>query len=184
MLRRVIKRVAKQTIKGVLAPFGMRPYRHDIGDYMSRWILIHPGGTVRLHNIRREDADNDLHDHPWDFVSIILRGGYIEEVPKNPLDRAGQGGTEFITYTPGCVNVVSAEDSHRIDLVMDNRLDPLEPGETGVWTLVFAGNYKRGWGFWSRYSGKFIPWRVYTNSKPGVDVSEYEARLKEVGVVE
>lgn len=184
MVRRMLKRAIKQVVKGTLAPFGLRPYRHDIGDYMSRWILIHPGGTIRLHNIRQADQDHDLHDHPWDFVSIILRGGYIEEVPKNRLDRAGQGGTEYITYEPGDVNMVSAEDSHRIDLVFDRKLDPLDPGEDGVWTLVFSGNYKRGWGFWSRYSGQFIPWREYVNSKPGVTTQEYEARLKEVGIVE
>lgn len=55
--------------------------------------LIHDGRTflrrrgvdarlfgVLLHRIDAPDPGLDLHDHPWPFVSIVLRGGYTELV--------------------------------------------------------------------------------------------------------
>ena len=56
------------------------PYIHLEG-YMNRWWLIpynRFGIAVRIHEILRSDADRDLHDHPWWYVTIILRGGYWE----------------------------------------------------------------------------------------------------------
>jgi len=36
--------------------------------------------NVFIHKFLKSDPD-DLHDHPWPFMSIILRGGYYEWVP-------------------------------------------------------------------------------------------------------
>ena len=33
-----------------------------------------------LHNFHKGDPD-DLHDHPWPYLTIILRGGYWEHTP-------------------------------------------------------------------------------------------------------
>jgi hypothetical protein len=66
---------------------GFRAYRSDLGDYMSRWVFKHPLGTVRLHHIRRPDMDVELHDHPWWFFSLILKGWYEEECPRRSLLR-------------------------------------------------------------------------------------------------
>lgn len=76
-----------------------RPYTHissqDGADvYMYRYWLFNPypaSGiyekhgiwnylpSIRLHKIMREDRDRDLHDHPWNARTFILRGFYIEE---------------------------------------------------------------------------------------------------------
>lgn len=40
--------------------------------WSTRWFNIY------LHYINKADEDKHLHDHPWSFWSIILKGGYIE----------------------------------------------------------------------------------------------------------
>lgn len=62
--------------------------RHDIPDladpqatYLTRWRLVQtPWFGVYLHAIRLPDTDRHLHDHPWDFASVVLAGGYTEEL--------------------------------------------------------------------------------------------------------
>jgi hypothetical protein len=104
--------------------------RSDIyfGDelYMRRWRLgpkRWPG--LRLHHIVRGDSDRELHDHPFSFVSIILRGGYIEHT----LDGRS------VRYGPGSVVFRSAEALHRLEL-----------GKP-AWTFVLRGPIRRDWGF-------------------------------------
>src|SRR4051794_6827094 len=48
---------------------------------MERWRLIQtPLLGVYVHFIYREDLDPTPHDHPWAFVSLVLRGEYQERV--------------------------------------------------------------------------------------------------------
>ncbi|MCZ6507741.1 MAG: hypothetical protein O7A04_06815, partial [Acidobacteria bacterium] len=48
-------------------------------DYLWRLNLIRLAGcSVKLHRFLRSDLDECLHDHPWPFASLILRGGYFE----------------------------------------------------------------------------------------------------------
>jgi hypothetical protein len=58
-----------------------RLYKHHLGDYMRRWIFQTPWGTIHLHHILRSDGDRAFHDHPWNFTSILLSGGYTELRP-------------------------------------------------------------------------------------------------------
>lgn len=48
-------------------------------EYMRRWILSTPWFTVRLHKIMLSDK-GPPHNHPWKFVSVILKGEYVEEL--------------------------------------------------------------------------------------------------------
>jgi hypothetical protein len=148
---------------------------HHLGDYMRRWILRTPWGTLRLHNILRSDLDRDLHDHPFDFVSIIIGGpGYYETtrwVVKDastvePEDR-GPLATIWDPQEPYTLREVvlhekfhprfsvirrKAEDLHRL------RLD--KP----VWTLVISGPWKRHWGFETERG--WVHWREYVGADP------------------
>jgi len=117
----------------------MRFYRSDLPGYMCRWVLETRWGTLRLHNILRSDDDRALHDHPWDFWSLILWGGYREFLPG--LLHSGNG-----TYAPignqrwcgpGSLVKRSAADAHRIALV-----------HGPAWTLVWTGPRVRRWGFY------------------------------------
>lgn len=97
--------------------------------YMERYFVSggprQSGPSLRFHLILRSDPGIDLHDHPWDFTSVILRGRYSEVTP------TGQR-----SYGPGDVLVRKAEDLHRLVL-----------GEGPVWTLVRTGPVRRRWGF-------------------------------------
>jgi hypothetical protein len=147
--------------------------------YMRRFVFLLPFGlgTIRLHNIMRSDDDRHLHDHPFDFVSLLLTGGYIETVPcescggsgirSNPYDNA-EGcddcwdGRRRIVWPRFSVVQKRAEDLHSLTL------------ERPVWTLVFSGPKRREWGFatergWisnHRYLDEF-PLRADWRDKPG-----------------
>jgi len=103
-------------------------FRSDLisGDYMRRWVVKTPWFLVRLHHIMRGDSDRHFHDHPFDFVSFILRGGYVEYTPE-------RGPRAF---KPGDVVVKKATDLHYLKLI-----------DGPAWTLVFASPYYREWGF-------------------------------------
>ena len=131
-----------------------RAYRARIGDYMERWVLNTPFGTLRVHHIlRSDDAGSGLHDHPWDFWSFLLTGGYHEVIPD-----AMEIAERWPGYAPARISVEAqarrgqvrrvwrrrftllrrkAEDPHRLELVKP------------VWTLVWTGPMRRKWGFYS-----------------------------------
>ena len=91
------------------------------------WI---PDRNLYLHHMTSPDADRDVHDHPWGFVSIVLSGGYEE------LVRTITGYHEE-AHCPWSVLFRSPEFLHRIT--------KLPTGE--CWTLVFTGKRVRKWGF-------------------------------------
>lgn len=117
-------------------------YRSDIRDYMERWILRTPWFMVRVHHILRSDRGDDLHDHPFDFASFILHGGYTEVTPLG-----------VAAYSAGNVLIRRAEQLHR--LVLDHQ----------AWTLVFTGPLRRSWGF--RTPTGWVDWREYDEGGTG-----------------
>lgn len=119
--------------------------------YMRRLRLIQtPWFAVYLHKIVRPDADRELHDHPWDFVSLILRGGYIEET-----EGRGPGFTyrQKVWRKPFRLVRHKAEDFHRIDALSD----------VPAWTLVFCGRRRREWGF--KTDKGWVRWDQYLARK-------------------
>ena len=110
--------------------------------YMKRWRWFSNDGIgVRVHNIRRSDSDRELHDHPFDFTSIILWGGYWET----------RDDGSRTCYGPGSVVHRRAEMLHRLEL----------PGP--AWTLVFRGPYRREWGFVR--DGVWIRWQDFVEER-------------------
>lgn len=120
--------------------------------YLTRWTLCgsrySDARTVFLHRFERSDAD-EMHDHPWPFVSIILAGGYYEHTPARGW-KDGVGPTRRRWYGPGRVLTRPADWIHRIEI----------PAGGECWTLVFRGTKVRGWGFWCPLTG-FRPWRLH-----------------------
>ena len=104
-------------------------YREMNGEfegYLHRWCLIprNKQRNVYIHRILSAD-ENMLHDHPWDFESIILSGGYLEQT---------ESGTE--RHKKGDRFHRKAADLHRIVSVQPD-----------TWTLVITGPVVRNWGF-------------------------------------
>lgn len=57
-----------------------KPYT-NIKDFLYRFTLIKFGKLhIRLHLIADKDQSSLYHNHPFHYVSIILRGGYVEKI--------------------------------------------------------------------------------------------------------
>lgn len=111
----------------------------ELVGYLERWCLIprKRQGNIYLHHFLGPD-EPVMHDHPWDFKSIILSGGYIEALPTDP-SMDGEGTLGRIT---GEVIQHKAEDLHYIKEVLPN-----------TWTLIITGAVRREWGF---FNGEWI----------------------------
>ena len=103
--------------------------------------------NVFLHKFLKSDPD-DLHDHPWPYATLILKGGYYEWVPT--FNRQGNkiGETRY-WRGPGHFRVCRATSYHRIEL---------DPTVT-AWTLFMPGPQQREWGF--DVKGQWIQWEQY-----------------------
>lgn len=115
------------------------------------------GIAARIHHILRSDNDRAVHDHPWHYLTIILRGGYFEETRR--YDESGlYVGTQRKWYGPGSILFRSAKSQHRL-VIPDGRT---------CWTLFITGNKQQHWGFYPIAETK-IYWRDYLNSEQAND---------------
>jgi hypothetical protein len=55
----------------------------DLGPLMIRYYLTPKIFNFRLviHKFLRSDNDRHYHDHPWNFISFLLKGSYDEHMP-------------------------------------------------------------------------------------------------------
>lgn len=115
--------------------------RSGDGDpYLTRWRIIDsPLFGIFVHKMHRPDASPILHDHPWPFVSFVLRGSYIERY--RDMQRSYQNDRAQLRRVRH-INLKRLRDAHYIA-----KLD-----RTPTWTLVFVGRTKRVWGYWERVS--------------------------------
>lgn len=130
-------------------------YRSTIRGYMDRWIVRTPWFQIRLHHILRYDMEGDLHDHPFAFVSLILRGGYREERRRYIGSGAAAathedfGKPEYNVFYAGSIVTCGARDVHTLFDVLPE-----------TWTLVLATGRSKGWGFLTDDRG-MVPWHQY-----------------------
>lgn len=116
-------------------------------EYLDRLrILVTPWFQIMLHRIYRPDRQRDLHDHPWSFLSIVLRGSYIEDVPCPLGEHCGPHGRTVRWW-----NWKRSTDRHSIRWV----------SRRPVWTLVITGPKRRTWGFWVDSGARFVKWTDY-----------------------
>jgi hypothetical protein len=110
----------------------------------KRWRLLStPWLTVYVHRLYESDRDKDPHDHPWDYTTIILSGGYTEMI----------FGGESRTYRRGSVIAHRAEEAHQLALT-----------EKPTTTLVFVGRYRRPeWGYHTKDG--WVDFRSYRKNK-------------------
>ena len=93
--------------------------------------------NIFLHNFHKGDPD-DLHDHPWPFVTVILKGGYWEHTPEGKFWRG-----------PGSIRFAKSSQLHRVELCPN----------TDTWTLFFPGPVLKDWGFMEK--GKWVQHEQY-----------------------
>ena len=137
--------------------------RESSEPYLERYYLLLKDRNVFpfnvfLHKFLKSDPDGALHDHPWNYITIILRGGYWEIVPTIKNGRIarknnGEMVTNKIWRGAGHMRRCDAFSFHRIEL---------EKG-TNAWKLFIPGIRKRDWGF--DVNGAWIPEKVYLDSR-------------------
>jgi hypothetical protein len=91
--------------------------------------------NVFLHKFHKSD-DPILHDHPWNYITIIVKGGYWEWVPEYDIAN-NIVGERKIWRGRGHIRRCTAETYHRIEL---------EP-DVDCWTIFIPGIQRRQWGF-------------------------------------
>lgn len=114
----------------------------DGGEYMHRHHLT---DRVRFHHLLTDDGQPDMHDHPWDFDSLLVTGAYLEQLPD---------GVHVEHRAPTLIRR-RAEQPHRLELL-----------DGPMWTLVATGPVRRRWGFhtadgwvhWTHYerAGRYL----------------------------
>ena len=101
--------------------------------YLLRVYVAHWGGwRVYLHKFVGSDGERWLHDHPFNGLSVVLAGGYLEEVGRQwswPDMRTVSRVRRWINFIP----------RHRF-----HRIAAIEPG---TWTLFIHAPHSKGWGF-------------------------------------
>ena len=118
-----------------------QPVRRERSDGACE--VIESGDSLLLHFFARGDDDQSLHDHPWDFRTTILNGGYWEHLP--PLN--WQKTTIDDGFGPDWN--MRRERRNAGDTVGHLATDLHCVGEVDVntWTLVRTGPRVREWGF-------------------------------------
>ena len=95
-------------------------------NYLTRLRFIQtPWFGIYLHRFDNPDSRATFHDHPWPFLSVILRGGYVEARPGRGL------------RTVRLVNVMRITDVHYIERLL----------RVPTWSLMFVGRRRRDWGY-------------------------------------
>ena len=139
------------------------PYFHIYGPdgrlYMRRWWLLPKwclrfdpkcGAlmpkpwmpfSIRLHHIMRPDADRHLHDHPFNFRSVVLAGWYVEQCLFGQLDERAAAQVDGVAddlYGTRAIRHLKAGDTYRSAAGRMHRIDGVSEG--GAWSLFVMGS--------------------------------------------
>jgi hypothetical protein len=104
--------------------------------------------NITLHKILVSDLD-DLHDHPWNYATLILKGGYYEHTPEGKFWRG-----------PGHFRYRKSTDLHRLELAKDEN-----GNELPCWSLFYMGKKVNDgkWGFVK--DGKWVESEIYLKER-------------------
>ena len=103
----------------------------------TRWFAIY------IHGIYKADEDLHLHNHPWKFVSLILKGSYIERLPGHVINPRLAGTWVYRDTTR----------FHQIDSLLSPK----------VYTFNIMWGFKDTWGYMVRDT--FIDHKEYRERK-------------------
>ena len=98
-----------------LGRYRLIPDRQTGENYMHRYYLLFKDRkkfpfNVTLHKIVKSD-DPIFHDHPWPYLTVILKGGYYEHTPF--FDNEGKMIGELSRWRgPGSVILRKAKEFH------------------------------------------------------------------------
>src|SRR5262249_52489700 len=117
--------------------------------YLRRLRIIQtPWAALYLHFIFEADYDRHPHDHPCNFWSLVLRGGYTEQVYTMSENLYFNEVTWRRRWS---IHKMPIEAAHRITVLAPRTV-----------TLCLFGRRQRNWGFWTE--GGFVEWQEYERS--------------------
>jgi hypothetical protein len=96
--------------------------------YAYRWVFNFHIFTIRIHHFIRSDDKRYFHDHGWNFITLVLKGSYVDVSPD---------GRDYLKR--GSLRYRKATHRHYVEV----------PKE-GCWTFLITGPLIRKWGFWIR----------------------------------
>ncbi len=147
--------------------------------YLTRWGIRTRYLSIFIHRFEGPDPGDHLHDHPWGFVSFILRGGYDEL--RAPVEsatlraRVAAGGRwNLLPGSPmsyrfpfNAINVMPLSTAHTITYAIP-----------GTLTLVICGRKRdgKGWGFYTEDG--YVPHGDYEHPDRSL-VAEYPRGLSD-----
>jgi len=137
--------------------------------HMTPWDWWPFKTRIYLHIFSRPDEDRVFHDHPWDFRTLVLWGGYDEEshaLVRRP-DRYMEGHQNGPVFEGFMTEAERAEPRYDRPVEPSGRVVPDRLGWLAwrfrprwhahritrlhtprVITLIFRGGRERDWGFW------------------------------------
>ncbi len=118
--------------------------------HFCRWrILETPWFSVYVHLLCESDSDKHLHNHPWNFISIVLFGKYREQL---------------ISYHDGYDSWTNNESKQFIPRFRNrnhfHKIEVLEP----TISLVITGTRYHDWHYWLS-SSRIVGNDVYRDMK-------------------
>lgn len=106
--------------------------------FLDRWGFgVRRLGTIYLHRMEAPDPGVDLHDHPWSFVTIVLKGGYVEQ--RESIRDDDTPKIKFEHRRPLRPRLMRLDECHTIARLL---------GKVS-WSLVITGPVRRSWGFYT-----------------------------------
>lgn len=115
--------------------------------YLKRLrVFACPWFGIHIHWIMLPDTGPDPHDHPYNFTTYILRGGYTQQV--HPYAHVHVGLSHTLTMDRWRMFHMDRGKAHRVLTVKPRTV-----------TLVVTGKRHRGWGFYTGYG--YVPWEEY-----------------------
>ncbi len=87
------------------------------------------------------------HNHPWDFQSLILFGGYTEE--RYPIvNGKWTGEIKTFVYTAGDTNRITKDEFHLVTKIEPKTVSRMVCGEARAW---------QEWGYWNLDTNRYEP---------------------------
>lgn len=93
--------------------------------YAVRWVFETPAFSIRVHKWISHDDPRYKHDHAWDFITFVLKGGYVDVGDKE--DHLKRFSLRY------------RRSSH---------IHTVYPDDGGCWTILLTGPIVRQYGFW------------------------------------
>lgn len=119
--------------------------------YLRRFIIFKtPWCALYLHQIFLPDKDRDPHNHPFPFISLILRGGYVEERTYGTPNGNGKVLRHSVwrTRKRWSIAKTTLADFHQIKRLSKNTV-----------SLVLCGPRSQDWGYLT--VDGFVPYKDY-----------------------